>query len=88
MARPCYTGGMNGGRLSDDEAMTQGLAMLRGRITGSLGPEPPAQALRMIAMRYPEEAERLEADWLAGHASAVATTLAEIERQFAEDCAE
>lgn len=83
---------MNGGRLSDDEAMAQGLARLRETVRGgmadSLEGEPPAQALRMIAMRYPEEAERLEADWRAGRAAAVTAQLAAIERQFAEDCAE
>lgn len=79
---------MNGGRLSDDEAMAQGLAMLRAGLAGIGAAEPPAQALRMIAMRYPEEAERLEADWRAGEAVRFSGELAAIERQFAEDCAE
>lgn len=83
---------MNGGRLSDDEAMAQGLAMLRETVragmAGGLEVEPPGQALRMIAMRYPEEAERLEADWRAGRGAAVTAQLAAIERQFAADCAE
>ncbi|MGH9525368.1 MAG: hypothetical protein ACRD2F_01730 [Terriglobales bacterium] len=80
---------MNGGRLSDDEAMAQGLAMLRAGLAAGIGAsEPPAQALRMIAMRYPEEAERLEADWRAGEAARVQGALAAMEQQFAEDCAE
>lgn len=85
---PATLTGMNGGRLSDDEATAQGLAMVRAQVADGIGAaEPPAQALRMIAMRYPDEAEQLEADWRAGRTAEVAAELGEIERQFAEDCA-
>jgi hypothetical protein len=80
---------MNGGRLSDDEAMVQGMALLRAQMASlGAGAEPPAQALRMIAMRYPEEAERIEAAWRQGQATTVTAVLGEVEKQFAEDSAE
>lgn len=80
---------MNGGRLSDDEAMVQGMAMLRAQMAAlGAGAEPPAQALRMIAMRYPEEAERIETAWRQGQATTVTAVLGEVEKQFAEDSEE
>ncbi|HZT72876.1 MAG TPA: hypothetical protein VE996_04425 [Terriglobales bacterium] len=82
---------MNGGRLSDDEAMLQGLRQVRAALAGEAPAEPPHQALRMIAMRFPEEAENITALWMrapSGHRQEIETLLAEIERQHAEDSAE
>ena len=84
---------MNGGRLSDEEAMAQGLGLLRQRLASAgAEAEAPQQALRMIAMRFPEEAERIEALWAdvarpEGRRQ-IEHVLAEVERQYAEDCAE
>lgn len=84
---------MNGGRLSDEEAMAQGMGLLRQRLASAgADASAPQQALRMIAMRFPEEAERIEALWTdvarpEGRLQ-IESVLAEVERQYAEDCAE
>lgn len=84
---------MNGGRLSDEEAMAQGLQQVRARLAEStVGDGPPLQALRMIAMRFPEEAEELEALWetivQSDHRERIELLLARVEQQYAEDCAD
>lgn len=109
---------MNGGRLSDDEALARGLQMVRARVQdrararaqspAAAGGEPsggaaaqaaaeadadapPLQGLRMIAMRYPEEAEAIESLWRGKPGvggEQIERLLAQIETQFAEDCAD
>lgn len=57
---------MNGGRLSNDETFLQGVVELRAQLAAS-APDAAAadRALARIAVRFPEEAERLEDLWRA-----------------------
>lgn len=86
---------MNGGRLSDDEAFFLGIRQFREELAGEAKADGFDRPLRMIAVRYPEEAEEMQAmlDETDGTVAApmrerLEATLQRVERQYQEDFAE
>lgn len=83
---------MNGGRLSDDEAFFLGVRQLREQLAGEAKSDACLLPLRMIAVRYPEEAEQMqilieEADGVVAGPTRVRleAMLQQVEQQYQED---
>lgn len=86
---------MNGGRLSDDEAFFLGIRQFRQELDGGGHADVLQRSLRMIAVRYPEEAEQMQAILEASEGAVSAgdrqrfeEILVQVERQYQEDFAE
>lgn len=86
---------MNGGRLSDDEAFFLGIRQFREQLTREVKAEAFERPLRMIAVRYPEEAEQIQSllDETTGSIAPpvrerLEAMLQQIEQQYQEDFAE
>lgn len=86
---------MNGGRLSDDEAFFLGIRQFREEMAATGDAERLQRPLRMIAVRYPEEAGQIQAR-LETAASPLPEPLREqleellvqVEQQYQEDFAD
>lgn len=86
---------MNGGRLSDDEAFFLGIQQFREELQGEGKADGLLQPLRMIAVRYPEEAEEMQTmleasggDLAGDTRERLETMLQKVEAQYQEDFAE
>lgn len=86
---------MNGGRLSDDEAFFLGIRQFREQLAQESKADAFERPLRMIAVRYPEEAEQMQS-LLDENAGPIAqptreqleAMLQQVEQQYQEDFAE
>lgn len=86
---------MNGGRLSDDEAFFLGIRQFREELAGPARVDACERPLRMIAVRYPEEAEEMQAllhesdgTLALPERERLETMLQKIEQQYQDDFAE
>lgn len=76
---------MNGSRLSDDAAFAEGSRMLRSVLSGAGDDDTAERALRMIGMRYPEEADSLRALLAAQSREQCVVSLAAVEERHREE---